>query len=684
MKRIKKKNIFNQLVIPMIAIVAAMAVLLTVVSAGIVSNLYEEEIYSSIEDKNKLVAGEIGSFLDGVYSLSEEMAMNPSILSMDTAVQTPILEACVSRNDYIELLYIQDSTGMQTGRSSGQLADRSTRWWFIQTMEEKQSFISKSYYSVNTGMPCASIFFPMYKGNDISGVFAVDIKLNYLQSLIDEFSDMKTGKYSFIIDGEGVVVAHPDNSKIEELYNYVNNTKTVSSKNEAGQVLTDENGNILTEEQMLEVTPEFQAMIQKVMAGESGTVKLKYEGDLYYASYSSVGLKGASDSWSVITLYKVSTAMAKINRVAGTSIFIALLALVVAVLVISKVAKTLTTPILELTNLVSAVEAGDFEQRADVSGDNEISSLAVGFNTMIDQVSSTLSDMGQLSSQVVQSSDQLEEIEAKSDNINHALEAIKYGTQKQQSEVSEVVECAERLDAMFANLQEQSGALLSNVDKTIESERAGEECIVELGKQNSVTTEMVTESYNKITALEAQSIQISGIVKTITEIASQTSLLALNASIEAARAGEQGRGFAVVAESIGNLAQDSGNAAANITDIINELCNEIKSAVANMETINTVIAGQADAVGKVQTTFEDFKLLANNAKDVMAVIEQLVKEMNEISRSMVTSVEKIKTISDDTDEKADDVAREIQGQMEALTLVANKVNELSKVTSVRV
>ncbi len=138
------------------------------------------------------------------------------------------------RNPYLELLYVQDTDGMQTGRSSGELADRSTRWWFVQTMEEREAFVSKSYYSVNTGMPCASIFFPMYRDGGLVGIFAADLKLDYLQSQIEKFSDVENGEYSFVIDGEGVVVAHPDSVQIEELYNYRQLTKTVSAKDGAG------------------------------------------------------------------------------------------------------------------------------------------------------------------------------------------------------------------------------------------------------------------------------------------------------------------------------------------------------------------------------------------------------------------------------------------------------------------
>ena len=288
----KKKSIFRQLLFPMIAIVCALAVCLAGVSAVIFMRAYEDEIYSRDREKSLLVSSDIATFLDGAYGITEELSLNPSILTMKTEIQTPILEDCVKRNPYLELLYIQGTDGMQTGRSSGELADRSTRWWFQQVTKEQNAFISKSYYSVNTGMPCASIFFPMYQDSALVGIFAVDLKLNYLQSLIEEFSDMENGEYSFVIDGEGVVVAHPDSTQIEELYNYKQLTKTVSKKDAKGQPMLDENGGIVTQEESITISEDYQKIISDVMAGNSGNHKIKNEGESYFVSYYSIPLKG--------------------------------------------------------------------------------------------------------------------------------------------------------------------------------------------------------------------------------------------------------------------------------------------------------------------------------------------------------------------------------------------------------
>ena len=151
------KSIFKQLLMPMMTIVCALAAALVVVILVIFSSSYEKDIYSKNQDISKLLASEISTFMDGAYSINEELAVNPNILTMKTDVQTPILESCVERNAFLEQIYIQGTDGMQTGRSAGELADRSTRWWFVQAMADQQAFVSKSYSSVATGMPCTSI-----------------------------------------------------------------------------------------------------------------------------------------------------------------------------------------------------------------------------------------------------------------------------------------------------------------------------------------------------------------------------------------------------------------------------------------------------------------------------------------------------------------------------------------------
>lgn len=102
--------------------------------------------------------------------------------------------------------------------------------------------------------------------------------LFFLQTLINENSHEEDGRISFVIDGAGVVVAHPDAQQIEEQYNYKDLVKTVSAKDASGNQLKDESGNIITEQQPITVSDDFKQMIMQVMAGNSGSGKVLYNG----------------------------------------------------------------------------------------------------------------------------------------------------------------------------------------------------------------------------------------------------------------------------------------------------------------------------------------------------------------------------------------------------------------------
>lgn len=676
----QKKSIIRNLTIPIAIAVCTMVICLLVGMGVVFTKSYSKIIYGQNRNISKSISAQVKNFMDTAYNMSEELAVNKNILTMDTKEQTPILESCVSRNDYFELLYIQGMNGMQTGRSTGELADRSTRWWFMEMMERKEPFISKSYYSVNTNMPCTSIFLPMEKDGEMIGVFASDIKLNSLQSLIGEYTNEENGQYSFIIDGEGVVVAHPDNTYLEELYNYKALTKTVSKKDGNGNTLVDADGNVVTEEKPIKVTEDFQKVIEKVMMGESGKAMITLDGKKMYCSYDSIPLKGESDSWAVVTVQEKSKALALLYRILMLTLIIGVVIVVLVNIVIVRLVKKITNPIDEITDMMSQVSEGDFEIRAKDSSVKEISYMSEKINNMVGKFSNILRSTNNVTEDIVNSSDALKDIAGSTSVLENKMQEITEGATEQSRDTDALFELTSNMQEQFDQLHSESMSVVADSKKAITIGEDGNTKLRFLQENNKKTLKDIDSIQKIIQALDEKTRHISEILSTINSISEQTSLLALNASIEAARAGEHGKGFSVVADEIGKLAENSGNATMDVASILDGIRNETESTVEMMNQISEKFREQIDSVNEVEGAFAELNQSSVKISEDIGRMEPMIEQMKILSQEVVASTEQIADISRNTVESSQEIYQALNEERRLIEGFSDKVEELAEVS----
>jgi methyl-accepting chemotaxis protein len=346
-----------------------------------------------LEHNNKVLADslsdQVAGFIQEGYAITEQIALNSDVKRFNPEEQKQVLLNVIDKHPYFDLLYIQGTDGMQTARSSGDLGDRSNRWWFIKVMEEKSSFVSKSYYSVSGNVPVTTIAMPIYDDmKEMVGVMGADIKLDVLQQKIEKYSE--GSKYAFIVDGEGVVIAHPDTVQVTELYNYKTAKKTVLKKDKSGNVLVDADGNQLTEEIDIQVPDTLKQVTEKALKGETGSAIYKNkDGVNVISAYSSISLPGSSDKWAVITVENKSDAMAFISNTQFFNIALCIVAIIIAFILLSILANRIAGPIKKSSEYLSLIAKGNFLVDVDTkltTRKDEIGIITKGIQEMKDSL----------------------------------------------------------------------------------------------------------------------------------------------------------------------------------------------------------------------------------------------------------------------------------------------------------
>lgn len=251
--------------------------------------------------------------------------------------------------------------------------------------------------------------------------------------------------------------------------------------------------------------------------------------------------------------------------------------------------------------------------------------------------------------------------------MNTSMHEMASGITEQAQSTTGIYSKVESTVRDVAENEEISGAIQEYAKKINGQVAFGSAEIKKMSEQMSLIVQAVSTALFTVNELQVRMKDINQFLDTISQIAGQTNLLALNAAIEAARAGEQGKGFAVVADEVRKLAEESASATEDINRIIKEIIHQTMEAVQKVELGNeAAVSGEAVIQG-VTSTFDDIRKnfeqttlslsesnkVATNISGKMNEVFKDVESISAISEQQAASIEEITaTIDINNDEIA--------------------------------
>ena len=440
--------------------------------------------------------------------------------------------------------------------------------------------------SGSTGQQILSLYYPIYDNDKMIGFAGVAVYTQNLQAIFDEL-----GQNMMLIDSaSNAYIFNEDYDKI------------------GGQVEDAEEIRILGKVQETGVVND-EALIggvryrigAKMIPGRTWVL-------LAYKPYAEV--------------YELADRLHSIML--GINVVTFAFVLVVLIVITSFLLKDITK-ILNVCNVLRTLDLRNRENLKEYCGKSETGKISASVLELAESLAGVLSDVRQSETSL---SNNVEAVKAYISNTEELTQKIVVSmseiSQGASDQAEDILVAADEVSKISDLIEENNVSLANLKDGSAEMELTSQNAIEILNSlsQMSETTEAAISLINeKMDMTNKATEEIAVATDLITNIASQTNLLAINASIEAARAGDSGRGFAVVAEEIKMLSDQSEQSASKIRDIISSLISTVGEANEAVKNVSDIITRQNKDIEDTEKAFSR----------VMSCVKKSEQQVEEIS-----------------------------------------------------
>lgn len=598
----------------------AIFVLLTILPAmviGIVANhkantLLDHSVQNTQAGKAMMVAGRLDQYLQAGRASIAALAQNPFVFQLGSQEQTAVMKSFYDGNGMFELIFCVNTQGIIQNSwpptNFGGKTNFTDRQWFKDVTGAKQPIMSDTYVSAFTKQATAPIVAPIIDANgQVLGYIGGNLKLDNVTALAKQLNEGETGK-AVVLD--------------KKLFYITDSRDDEKAKNH--ELLSDQQLMAIIQTQAAAVTTLDKTLVSYVPIGDTGWSVLKLQ-------HTDETMQNANDLRNLI-----------LAVIGGSALLLGLIGFYYV--------RRICKPVTAITGIAEEIAQGRLMKTAVVyDGEDELRRLIVAFDTMTENLGSLLQQTSHSASLVASSTELLsanaEQSAQASNQIAVAINGVAEGSERQMNSVEHTVAVVTQMTRELNQMVSHIQAVTHTFQQTTQAAKTGNDEMIAAVEQMKKVEATVEHLAQVIQQLGEQSQTIEQIISTIAGIADQTNLLALNAAIEAARAGEQGRGFAVVAEEVRKLAEQSGQSAQQIDELIRAIQRDTQQAIIAMGQGSEQVKIGSTRVESTGQAFEQIVRLIESASREVMQVSDAMRVIEAKDQEIVTAIQQIEHIS---------------------------------------